>query len=72
MVVTGQLALELEPPAANPNARFFNGDGTPRRLLWCSDVVAAAVRAGGDPPCPYEGRENPCPPCCKSVVRGAR
>lgn len=42
-----QLALQLEPPQANPNAHFFNADGSPKRLLWCSD----SARLGG--PCPY-------------------
>lgn len=48
-----QLALELEPPRPNPNAHFFNEDGSPRRLMWCSDSVRIAWRKGVEVGCPY-------------------
>jgi hypothetical protein len=34
-----QLALELEPPAANPNAWMFHPDGTMKVLMWPGDGV---------------------------------
>jgi hypothetical protein len=62
----------------NPNLAFFNDDGSPRRLLWCSD----SARLGG--PCPYtEPRVSradgsllppiglalmPAGGCCKDIV----
>jgi hypothetical protein len=42
-----------DPPAPNPNADFFNEDGSPKRLLWCSDTVRIAFNRGEDAPCPY-------------------
>lgn len=59
-----QLQLEVEPRAPDPNAWMFNADGSPKRLLWCSDDA----RGGG--PCPYAGRAVPCGVCCKELVRG--
>jgi hypothetical protein len=61
-----QLALDFDPGRPNPNAAFLNADGTPKRLLWCSDEA----RLGG--PCPYatgSGRERfkPDGPCCKEI-----
>lgn len=48
-----QLSLELEPRQPNPNAHFFNEDGTAKRLMWCSDTVRIAFNAGEPAPCPY-------------------
>jgi hypothetical protein len=60
-----QLALDLEPDRPSPNAHFFNADGSPKRLLWCSD----SARLGG--PCPYVGakaRFRPAGGCCKDLA----
>lgn len=68
-----QLSLDSEVPAANPNAWMFNADGTPRKLLWCSDSVRIAWRKGLELSCPYEGeraRFMPGGVCCKDVERG--
>lgn len=70
--MSGQLSLDLsggEPAPANPNAWMFNADGSPRRLLWCSDTA----RMGG--PCPYVGakaRYRPPGGCCKDLAEAAR
>lgn len=62
-----QLSFEAElPPVANPNAHLFNEDGSPKRLLWCSD----SARMGG--PCPYTGarlKHRPAGGCCKDLAR---
>lgn len=65
--MTDQLRLELTPRVPNPNAHFFNADGSPKRLLWCSD----SARLGG--PCPYLGdraRFRPAGGCCKDITKG--
>lgn len=67
--MTEQLALELEPPTPNPNAWMFNADGTPRKLMWCSDTVRIAWRRGEELPCPYPDRP-PGGECCKEIERG--
>jgi hypothetical protein len=62
-----QLQLELEAPRPSPNAWMFNADGSPKRLLWCSDTA----RLGG--PCPYTGeraRFRPAGGCCKDLTKG--
>lgn len=61
-----QLSLDFELERPNSNAAFFNPDGSPKRLLWCSDEA----RLGG--PCPYRpgsGKErfHPPGPCCKEI-----
>ena len=60
-----QLALPLygpnKAPPPNPNAWMFNRDGSPKRLLWCSD----GARQGG--PCPYAAGEVPLGVCCKDL-----
>lgn len=64
-----QLSLDLGDAPVNPNAHLFNPDGTPRRLLWCSDTA----RMGG--PCPYLGeraRFRPAGGCCKSLAKEGR
>jgi len=67
-----QLAIELDLGASQTaNVRFFNADGSARRLLWCSDQVRMAHHRGEPVVCPYEGRENPCPPCCLEIARRA-
>jgi hypothetical protein len=63
--VAEQLSFQLETPAPNANAGWFKPDGTPRRLLWCSDDPE--VRSGVKP-CPYEGRRVPCGECCHDVL----
>lgn len=48
-----QLALDVEPAQPNPNAWMFHADGSPKRLLWCSDTVRIAFHRGEPAPCPY-------------------
>jgi hypothetical protein len=70
--VSGQLTLELEPPVP-PDAAFFDADGRPRKLLWCSDTVRIAHRRGEPAECPYTGdraRFMPGGVCCFDVEAG--
>lgn len=48
-----QLSLDSLEDRPNPNAAWFDADGRPRRLMWCSDTVRIAHRAGESAPCPY-------------------
>lgn len=70
-----QLSLELERPAPNPNADWFNEAGTPKRLLWCSDTIRIGWTKGVDVPCPYLGdraRFRPAGGCCKDLAAPPR
>jgi hypothetical protein len=64
-----QLSLFAELPPSPPNAHLLRADGTPRRLLWCSDSVRMAHHAGEPVRCPYQGRRVPCGECCLDIVR---
>lgn len=60
-----QLSL-LDEGKPNVNTAFFNADGSPRRLFWCSD----GARLGG--PCPFVGekeKHRPMGGCCKDLAR---
>jgi hypothetical protein len=66
--VSDQLTLDLDAGKPNPNGHLFNDDGTPKRLLWCSDTA----RKGG--PCPYIGAKAKFMPggvCCKTLAARA-
>lgn len=63
--MSDQLRMDLEPRRENPNAALFHPDGSPRRLLWCSEDPE--VRSGVKP-CPYLGRPVPCGECCHDVL----
>lgn len=58
---------EVVAPSFDPYKPWalFNADGTPRRLLWCSDDV----RRDPSLPCPYVDGLAPCGECCKAIMR---
>lgn len=69
-----QLSLDLTPAAPNPNAGLYNGDGTPKKVLWCNDTVRIAFNRGETAACPYVGaraRFRPGGSCCLDLARQA-